>query len=359
MTNMESDRFERVSAVMRREVPDRVPWSLWGHFPACNWLSYYSWELAARSGEESARAHMAMLRELDYPMDLLKVTPYYRFMAMKWGSVFEFKDNEEEAPTVSTIVKDAGDWAKLWVLNPRKELREYVRCNDVLARDLRTMPFIYTIPSPLIQAMNGVGTPERVMEDMKSSPDALKEGLETITETTIDFARACVDAGASGIFFGIGGGGRVWRELSKGQLERYALGYDKRVLEAVDCPIKLMHICSTPQGNPQDKGLMDGGWFSKYPVDCINWDAHEYTWLDEAKRVYGGKFAICGGLNRSTTLRTGSPQEVEAEVQKAIADAGEGGGFMLGPGCTVYQDMPRANYNAVGRAVSRYGWYRK
>ena len=50
---------------------------------------------------------------------------------------------------------------------------------------------------------------------------------------------------------------------------------------------------------------------------------------------------------------------VEAEVRKAIADAGEGGGFMLGPGCTVYQDMPRANYNAVGRAVSRYGWYRR
>src|SRR4030042_7186637 len=142
---------------------------------------------------------------------------------------------------------------------------------------------------------------------MKSSPDALNEGLETITETTIDFAKACVAAGASGIFFGIGGGGRVWRELSKGQLERYALGYDRRVLEAVDCPIKLMHICSTAEGNPQDKGLMEGGWFRKEPVDCINWDAHEYTWLDEAKRIYGSRFAICGGLQRSSPLRPGSP----------------------------------------------------
>jgi uroporphyrinogen-III decarboxylase len=41
-------------------------------------------------------------------------------------------------------------------------------------------------------------------------------------------------------------------------------------------------------------------------------------------------------------------------VKKAIDDAGEGG-FMLGPGCTVYQDMPRENYNAVGRAAIRYG----
>jgi len=292
-------------------------------------------------------------------MDLLKVTPYYRFMAMQWGSSFDFRDNQEEAPTLSTVVKEAGDWERLWVLDLRKELREFVRCNEVLARDLRRMPFIYTIPSPLIQAMNGVGTPERVIQDMAEDPDALKQGLETITETTIDFARACVDAGATGIFFGIGGGGRVWRELTMEQLEEHALGYDRRVLEAVDCPIKLMHICSTPQGNPQDKDLMGSGWFKKYPVDCINWDAHEYTWIDEAKRIYGDRFAICGGLNRITTLRTGTPAEVEAEAKKAIDDAGEGGGFMLGPGCTVYQDMPRENYNAVGRAVIRHGYYKR
>ena len=356
---MRSDRFERVMAVMRREVPDRVPWAIWGHFPAVDWLGRYSWEKSTRDGEESAAAHIALLRELDYKMDLLKVTPYYRFMAMQWGSRFDFRGNEENAPTISTVVEEADDWEKLWVLDPRKELREYVRCNEILARDLRRMPFIYTIPSPIIQAMNGVGTPERVIQDMAENPDALRQGLETITETTIEFTKACVDAGASGIFFGIGGGGRIWREFSMHQLEEYALGYDRRVLESVDCPIKFMHICSTPQGNAQDKGLMEDGWFKEYPVDCINWDAHEYIWLDRAKEIYGDSLALCGGLNRETTLRTGSPTEVEAEVKKAIQDAGEGGGFMVGPGCTVNQDMPRENYNAVGRAIIKHGYYRR
>ncbi len=71
---MESDRFERVMTVINREVPDRVPWSVWGHFPAVDWLDYYSWEKANRDGEEAAKAHMALLRELDYKMDLLKGT---------------------------------------------------------------------------------------------------------------------------------------------------------------------------------------------------------------------------------------------------------------------------------------------
>jgi len=51
---------------------------------------------------------------------------------------------------------------------------------------MKHMPVIYTIPSPIIQAMNGVGTPERVLEDMKKDPDSLRHGLDIITETTIE-----------------------------------------------------------------------------------------------------------------------------------------------------------------------------
>ena len=354
---MESERFDRVLAVMQRKIPDRVPWALWGHFPACKWLNGYSWEKTTRDGEESAKAHMALLRELDYSMDLLKVTPYYRFMAMQWGSSFEFINNEEEAATKEVIVKKTKDWEKLWVLDPKKELREFVRCNEILARDLRRMPFIYTIPSPIIQAMNGVSTPEQVLRDMKENPDALKQGLKTITETTVEFAKACVDAGASGIFFGIGGGGRIWKALDQKQLEEYALGYDKKVLDAVNCPIKLMHICSTREGNPEK--LMEAGWFKKYPVTAINWASSSWTPVKKGKEIYGDKFAICGGLNHEAVLRKGTPTQVEDAAKNAITDCAENGGFMLGPGCTVYSDMPIANYNAVGRAVWKYGAYKK
>jgi uroporphyrinogen decarboxylase len=290
-------------------------------------------------------------------MDLLKVTPYYRFMAMQWGSKFEFTNNEEEAPTMEVKVKQTSDWEKLWVLDPKKELREFVRCNEILSRDLRRMPFIYTIPSPIIQAMNGVSTHEQVLKDMKDNPDALKQGLDTITETTIDFAKACIDAGASGMFFGIGGGGRIWRDLDRKQLEQYALGYDKRVLDSVKCPIKLMHICSTPAGNP--KKLMEDGWFKKYPVNAINWASHSWTPIERGKELYKEKFCIVGGLDHENLLRRGSPKQVESKVKEVIENCAKDGGLMIGPGCTVFQDMPYENYNAVGRAIMKYGYYRK
>ncbi|MDH5791493.1 MAG: hypothetical protein OEZ44_04850 [Candidatus Bathyarchaeota archaeon] len=357
---MESERYERVMAAMRREVPDRVPWALWGHFPAVPFLRHYSWEKANRDGEESARAHIALLRALDHKMDLLKVTPFYRYMACGWGSRFRFVDNDEHEETVEVFVKETDDWGRLWVLDPRKELRENLRCVEVLARELYGMPFIYTVASPIVQALHGVSSPERVYADMAEQPDALKEGLETITQTCIDFARACVDEGATGVFFGIGGGGQIWSRMTRGQLEEYALAYDRRVLEAVDAPIKLLHICSNQQEDPQkDRGLMEDGWFANYPVDAINWYDRSFTPVQKAKEIYGDRFCVVAGVDQRRTMLQGTPQQVEDEVRSAIEAAAEGGGFIVGPGCTLAQGTPFANYNAVARAAERHGRYRR
>jgi uroporphyrinogen decarboxylase len=347
--------------VMQRGVPDRVPWALWGHFPAVPFLKYYSWEKANRDGEESARAHLALLRTLDFKMDLLKVTPYYRFMACQWGSKFHWENNNESPTTKEVVVKETNDWKRLWVLDPHKELKEAIRCVEILARDLYGMPFIYTIPSPIVQALHGISDPDRVYADMTEQPDALKEGLETITQTTIDFAKECVAEGASGVFFGIGGGGDIWSKMTKEQLEDYALYYDKKILDAVrDVPIKLLHICSAKGEDPEkDGGYMENGWFKNYPVNAINWYDSSFTPLEKAKEIYGNKFCLVGGVDQRETMLHGSPQQVEATGKDAIERAGKRGGFMIGPGCTLNAETPLANYNAVARAVEKYGRYKK
>ena len=58
-------------------------------------------------------------------------------------------------------------------------------------------------------------------------------------------------------------------------------------------------------------------------------------------------------------MRARSPQQVEATVKDAIERAGKRGGFMIGPGCTLNAETPLANYNAVARAVEKYGRYKK
>ena len=91
-----------------------------------------------------------------------------------------WENNDESPSTVEVCVKKPEDWSKLWVLDPQKELREALRCVEILTRDLYGMPFIYTIPSPLIQAMNGISTPEQVYNDIKENQLVLRRERNTL-----------------------------------------------------------------------------------------------------------------------------------------------------------------------------------
>jgi len=359
---MESESYERIMTAVGRGVPDRVPWFCYCHTPALPWLRYYSWEKSTRDGEELAKAYIAFLHELDYKMDLLKVTAWKAGMALQWGRKDRFVDNHEYPENVDVPVKETEDWRKLKVLDPKKELKESIRAVSILSREIgRRTPFIWSVHSPMMQALHGVSTPDRVYADMKSHPDALKEGLETITQTCIEMARAVVDEGATGISYGIGGGGEFWSRLNKSQFEEYGLHYDKKILAAVkDAPILMFHPCGKWKEDPQKScGLMESGWFRQYPVNTIRWYDRQHTPLPVGKKIYGDIFCIAGGVDEQRTLRKGTPQEVESQVKEAIESAAEGGGFILTPGCTVLADTPLENINAMGRAVEKYGRYKR
>ena len=44
----------------------------------------------------------------------------------------------------------------------------------------------------------------------------------------------------------------------------------------------------------------------------------------------------------------------EKHIEQAVCEGGERG-FMLGPGCTIYEDTPRENYLAARIAAAKYG----
>jgi uroporphyrinogen-III decarboxylase len=356
---MESEQYQRVLAAANLEVPDRIPWSIWAHYPAIPWLKHYSWELANRNGEHQAKAHLALLRSLDYKMDLLKVTPFFRSMAYRWGSKFQFRNNTGKDEEIDVVVKEPVDWEKLWVLDPRKELRENLRCIEYLSRDLRNIPFIYSISSPMTQALHGISTPETVHRHIKEHPGAVRKGLETINETNIEFMKSAVEEGCHGFFYGIAGRGDYWSRFNKNDLEEWTLQYDKDALESIDAPLKMLHICNTLDENPERHGeLMSSGWFEKYPVNILNWWDHHFTPLSQAKKVFKGRFCLAGGLDHKLTL-TKSPEEIEKEAIKAIKDAKEGGGFILAGGCTVTSEAPVHTYNTVAKVVMEHGVYKK
>ncbi len=96
------------------------------------------------------------------------------------------------------------DWARLAVLDPRQgslgaQLTALERIRAALGDEA---PVIQTVFSPLAQAKNLAGEGQLLLL-LRRYPDALRRGLETITETTVRFVEAVREGGADGIFYAV------------------------------------------------------------------------------------------------------------------------------------------------------------
>jgi len=79
--------------------------------------------------------------------------------------------------------------------------------------------------------------------------------------------------------------------------------------------------------------------------------------LKDVKAQYGGKVALLGGLDPCYTFDLGTPETVRAAVRQAIADAGAGGGYILGTGEAIDPQTPAESIAAAVEAAREYGTY--
>ena len=79
--------------------------------------------------------------------------------------------------------------------------------------------------------------------------------------------------------------------------------------------------------------------------------------LKDLKTEYGDRVALLGGLDPVYTFDMGTPQDVREAVRQAIADAGRGGGYIIGTGEAVAPQTPIASLQAAVEATKAFGVY--
>ncbi len=79
--------------------------------------------------------------------------------------------------------------------------------------------------------------------------------------------------------------------------------------------------------------------------------------LKEAKALYGDKVTLLGGLDPCYTFDRGNPALVREAVRQAIADAGAGGGYVLGTGEAIDPQTPAESIHAAVAAAREFGRY--
>lgn len=332
-------KIERIDAALKGQAVDLVPISFWRHF-----------HLQERDAGLLADALLAYQRE--YQWDFVKVNPRASYHAEAWGNRYSYSDDPHTPPTrVSHVVHSGGDWAKIGVLDVfgSDPLKQQLVLLELMKEGLQdeNVYFLQTVFSPLAVAYRLAGhSKERLAQAMEQEGKELHAALEAIAESLTNYVGACIDAGASGIFFSPT---RLASSdvMTEQQYEEYGAPYDLQLLAAVkDRPgFNLLHLCG------------DNVFFQKlmgYPVDAISWDATlpGNPSLREGKER-SGKMVV-GGVSHTHTLETGSAELVAQEVARGIEQTG-GRGYVIGPGCVYSTRVKREMLEAALEARSRFG----
>jgi uroporphyrinogen decarboxylase len=307
---------------------DRPPVALWRHFPVDD-----------QTPDGLAAAILAFQKAYDF--DLVKVTPASSYCLKDWGVQDEWRGDPEGTRVYTRqVINFPEDWARLPVLDPTKEhLVAQLACLRLLTKELgKDTPAIQTIFSPLSQAKNLVGR-ERLLVHLRRYPDALHEGLRTITKTTRRFIEAARKTGIAGLFYAVQHAS--YGLLSVEEYDEFGRTYDLQVLEtAQDLWLNMLHIHG-------DEVMFEQ--LASYPVEIINWhDRDTPPSLANAQKLFRG--TVCGGLQRLQTMVLGDPEMVRMEAREALEMTG-GKRFILGTGCVLPVTAPHGNILAARFSV--------
>jgi uroporphyrinogen decarboxylase len=316
--------WERINAAIAGQPVDRLPVSLWRHFPNID-----------LDPAKLAKACVDWQRTYDF--DLVKFMPAGTYGVEDWGARTAYLDLPTGTRTVTRHgVTSAEEWPRLPLLSPRQgRLGLEVEALSLAATALKgEVPILQTVFGPLTTAYKLAG--DRTFADLRRHPDLFEAGLAIIAETTLAFARACLRAGAHGLFFSTQCA--TYRMLNEAEHRRFGVPYDRLVLDGVagECSFTMLHLHGLDVMFDQ---MLD------YPANMMNWhDRRSELDLAGAANRFGG--LLVGGLNEAATLPHGPIEAIKREVRDAIAQT-HGRRLMIAPGCVIPIATPEAHYRAV------------
>ncbi len=330
MRASEMSHWERVRAALKGEETDRVPISLWRHWPV--------------EDETPQGLAAATLRwQRDYDFDLIKLTPTGTYGIEDWGAETTYVPNDHGVRTIVQYgVTSVDQWPGLEQLHvTRGYLGNQIAGVRLAAEELRdSVPILQTVFSPLTTARKLAG--DRIFADLRLQAEAFKSGLKIIAETTARFALESIRVGAHGVFFATQCA--TYRLLTKAEYREFGETYDRIVLDAIRPEAQIILIHAHGQDIMFDL-------VASYPANAISWH-DRITWpsLKEARERFSG--LLVGGINEWQTLLKGPPAAIQAEIQDAIAQTGRRR-YMVGPGCVLSINTPPSHIRAAREAVYR------
>ena len=321
---------QRVIAALHGQSVDRVPLAFWRH-------DFATENSAKGLAEETLR----LARRFDW--DFLKPQSRAQCFAEMWGLTYAASGERARSFAVTHVpVADAGDLARLRPADPQTgALGEQLEALRLIRAAVGPeVPIIWTVFAPMmVLPMLCRGGRDQALALARSAPRETEHALGVMTDTLAEYARACLAAGADGLFYATNVATQSL--MTAEECRRWQRPWDLRVLEAVEAaPFNLLHVCGT---------RIHFDEFADYPVTAFSWAIVPGNPSLDTVHVRTGR-AVVGGLPAKPEIASMTADDLVARARRAL-DEMTGRWLLLGPDCSINPDTPEPLLDAVGEAV--------
>lgn len=336
---MSGNRFDLTIQALHGQasLTDPPVFSMWKHFPSKD-----------RSVRDSVEAHVTFQER--HRSDLIKISPHGRYCVVDWGCEISHDVQPDTGSTYVTrhAINSLEDWERIDEVDPLDgELGWQVRIVEELARKYaNSYPMMMTLFLPTMVA-DKLAPKGLFLQHLREDPKLVKDRVQVITKVKTEWGRACLDAGADGLFLATqhaqplaNWGVPEWR--------KWVVPLNKPLISTLSKKAEFLvaHL--------HGSDVFFGPVVAEYPVTAVNWHATETSpSLAEAGKIKHFSGGLLGGLGEPDLEELAETKEdVTTFLQERLAEArGLLGRVILAPGCVVPLSVPDERLDVLSAAL--------
>jgi [methyl-Co(III) methanol-specific corrinoid protein]:coenzyme M methyltransferase len=326
---------ERVMAALRREPVDRTP--------LCNPTSVATVELmdlvdapfpdANREPELMARLAATGYTELGFDTIMPVFSIIQESSALGCKMQWEQKDNWPTVRMAEPIWEDVDDIKIPNDFLTHPDMACVLEAIRILKKEYGDeVAIVGKTMGPWTLGYHCFGV-ERFLLMSLDDPDKTKACLDAMTEATVQFGVAQMEAGADALTLPDHATGDL---VSGEYYERYLKELHTELVDRIPIPL-ILHIC----GRTVDRM----SFIAETGMAAFHYDSKNGA--KESMDVVDGRIALVGNINNPETLFAKGPEEVRQEVLENL----EAGVQLIGPECAIPLQTPLENLVEIGRTV--------
>lgn len=267
---------------------------------------------------------------------------YFQYTNMDFVKI-QFEQNFPHLP----FIQKADDWAKMPFYDLDFYREQLAVVKGLITAAKRDALVLLTLYSPFMCAAHSTNE-DLLTRHILENPDAVKAGMQILTDSLMGFVKACIQMGLDG-FYTSTQGGEAARLPDRSYFDQCIRPFDLALMQEANrgCDFNILHICD--YALPYD----DLTPYLDYPGQIVN-ASLDLTTKKMTPKEIADMFQrpFMGGLERLGVLATGSKSQVETEVNRVLLQAPER--FVLAADCTVPKETPWENLKTAINLAHQY-----